>query len=82
MVMDSRLRLLSGVVIKGVWEVRIMEQTHVGIRELKMHLSAYLRRVEAGEPVAMATFDLRLWEAAKECGLIPFPDNLPAVLAN
>jgi hypothetical protein len=54
----------------------------VGIRELKMHLSAYLRRVEAGEPVAMATFDLRLWEAAKECGLIPFPDNLPAVLAN
>jgi prevent-host-death family protein len=30
-----------------------MEQTQVGIRELKMHLSAYLRRVEAGEPVTI-----------------------------
>jgi prevent-host-death family protein len=30
-----------------------MEQTQAGIRELKTHLSAYLRRVEAGEPVTI-----------------------------
>jgi len=30
-----------------------MERAQVGIRGVKMHLSAYLRRVEAGEPVTI-----------------------------
>lgn len=30
-----------------------MNKTQAGIRELKAHLSAYLRRVEAGEPVTI-----------------------------
>jgi predicted nucleic acid-binding protein len=48
-----------------------------------VHLaSALLWHESLGEPVAMAAFDLKLWEAAKERGLVPFPDDLPAVLAN
>ncbi|MFO7741986.1 MAG: type II toxin-antitoxin system prevent-host-death family antitoxin [Anaerolineae bacterium] len=30
-----------------------MTKTEAGIRELKAHLSAYVRRVEAGEPVTI-----------------------------
>jgi predicted nucleic acid-binding protein len=48
-----------------------------------VHLaSALLWQEGLGEPVTMAVFDLRLWEAAKERGLVPFPDDLPTVLTN
>jgi hypothetical protein len=48
-----------------------------------VHLaSALLWQEGLGEPVAMAAFDLKPWEAAKERGLVPFPDDLPEVLAN
>jgi len=48
-----------------------------------VHLaSALLWQEGLGQPVAMAAFDLRLCEAAKERGLIPFPDDLPGVIAD
>jgi hypothetical protein len=31
-------------------------------------------------PVTMATFDLRLWEAANRAGLEPYPSDLPQLL--
>jgi predicted nucleic acid-binding protein len=31
--------------------------------------------------VMMATFDRKLWQAAQRSGLIPFPDDLPKLLA-
>jgi predicted nucleic acid-binding protein len=33
-----------------------------------------------GEPVTLATFDRRLWESARQSGLLVFPDDLPAML--
>jgi predicted nucleic acid-binding protein len=33
-------------------------------------------------PVAMATFDVRLWEAASRAGLEPYPADLPRLLAS
>lgn len=34
------------------------------------------------EPVRMMTFDRRLWDAAAVTRLIPFPEDLPALLAS
>lgn len=31
-------------------------------------------------PVSFATFDLKLWKAAAAIGLVPFPQDLPALL--
>ena len=46
-----------------------------------VHLaSALVWQDGLGEPVTMATFDLQLWKAAGQHGLIPFPDDLPAML--
>jgi len=33
-----------------------------------------------GERVTMATFDRRLWSAARDVGLFAYPDDLPALL--
>lgn len=47
-----------------------------------LHLaSALLWKDGMDEKVTMATFDRQLWEAARQRGLLPFPDNLPAMLA-
>jgi len=47
-----------------------------------VHLAAALTWQEGmGEPVALATFDRRLWESARQSGLLVFPDDLPAMLA-
>ena len=47
-----------------------------------VHLaSALLWREGMGERMTVATFDRQLWEAAERRGLIPFPDDLPAMLA-
>jgi predicted nucleic acid-binding protein len=47
-----------------------------------VHLaSALLWQDGMSEPVVMATFDRRLWEAAQRRGLVPFPEDLPGVLA-
>ena len=46
-----------------------------------VHLaSALLWNEGMDEDVTMATFDLKLWEAAVMLGLIPFPDDLPTML--
>jgi len=43
-----------------------------------VHLaSALLWKDGMGEQVTMATFDHKLWEAARQCGLKPFPADLP-----
>lgn len=34
-----------------------------------------------GDPIAFAAFDSRLWAAASRQGLVPFPEDLPALLA-
>ena len=34
-----------------------------------------------GQEVTVATFDQQLWEAASQLGLVPFPDDLPGMLA-
>jgi len=47
-----------------------------------IHLaSALVWQDGLGEPVTMATFDLRLWKAAERHSLAPFPDDLPAMLS-
>jgi len=47
-----------------------------------VHLAAALTWQEGmGEPVTLATFDKRLWESARQSGLLVFPDDLPAMLA-
>ena len=47
-----------------------------------VHLaSALLWQDGIGEPVRMATFDRLLWKAARQRGLVPFPDDLPAMLS-
>jgi predicted nucleic acid-binding protein len=46
-----------------------------------VHLaSALLWQDGMGERVTVATFDRQLWEAAEQRGLVPFPDDLPAML--
>ena len=46
-----------------------------------MHLaSALLWQEGMGERVTVATFDRQLWKAAEQRGMIPFPDDLPAML--
>ena len=48
-----------------------------------VHLaSAALWKEGMGQEVALATFDQQLWEAAIQCGLVPFPDDLPGTLAS
>ncbi len=48
-----------------------------------VHLaSALLWQESLGEPVAMAAFDLKLWEASKERGLVLFPQDLPGILTD
>lgn len=47
-----------------------------------VHLaSALLWQDGMDEEVTMATFDLRLWRVADQRGLIPFPADLPEMLA-
>lgn len=47
-----------------------------------VHLaSALLWKDGMGKEVTMATFDQQLWEAASQRGLIPFPNDLPGMLA-
>jgi len=46
-----------------------------------VHLaSALLWQDGMGEQVTVATFDRQLWEAVERRGMIPFPDDLPAIL--
>ena len=46
-----------------------------------VHLAAALTWQEGiGEPVTLTTFDRRLWESARQSGLLVFPDDLPATL--
>jgi predicted nucleic acid-binding protein len=46
-----------------------------------VHLASALSWQDGmGEQVVMATCDRRLWEAASERGLRPFPENLPTLL--
>jgi len=46
-----------------------------------VHLAAASLWQEAiGEPITMATFDRRLWAAADQAGLVPYPSNLPVLL--
>lgn len=46
-----------------------------------VHLaSALLWQESLNRSVAMAVFDLDLWQAAEERGLIPFPHDLPGLL--
>jgi predicted nucleic acid-binding protein len=46
-----------------------------------VHLaSALLWQDSLGRGVTMATFDRRLWKAAEQRGLDPFPEDLPALL--
>ncbi|MBS1250991.1 MAG: hypothetical protein MAG451_00020 [Anaerolineales bacterium] len=46
-----------------------------------VHLvSALLWQEGMGERVTVATFDQQLWETVEQCGMIPFPDDLPAML--
>ncbi len=48
-----------------------------------VHLAAALIWQEAMDaPVTMAVFDRRLWAAGKQVGLIPFPSDLPTLLAS
>ncbi len=48
-----------------------------------VHLASALFWQDAlGEEVTFAAFDRRLWEAASLRGLVPFPADLPAVLAS
>jgi predicted nucleic acid-binding protein len=48
-----------------------------------VHLaSAALWKEGMGQEVTVATFDRRLWEAAIQRGLLPFPDDLPGTLAS
>jgi predicted nucleic acid-binding protein len=43
-----------------------------------VHLASALMWGEAmGEEITLATFDRRLWEATKKCGLMPSPSELP-----
>ena len=42
--------------------------------------AADLWRESLDAPVSLATFDLKLWEAASAAGLVPFPQNLPELL--
>lgn len=47
-----------------------------------VHLaSALLWKEGMNRGVTLATFDLKLWEAAEQSGLSPFPNNLPKTLA-
>lgn len=47
-----------------------------------VHLaSALVWQDGLGEPVTMATFDLRLWKASGRHSLALFPDDLPAMLS-
>ena len=46
--------------------------THVGIRELRNHLSRYLQRVKAGEPVVVTARGRACWNS-KTC---PSPATL------
>jgi len=47
-----------------------------------VHLaSALLCKDSMGQEVTVATFDQQLWVAAERSGLIPFPDDLPGMLA-
>lgn len=47
-----------------------------------VHLaSALLCKDSMGQEVTVATFDQQLWAAAERSGLIPFPDDLPGMLA-
>jgi hypothetical protein len=46
-----------------------------------VHLaSALLWQDSLGRKVTMATFDRKLWQAAEERGLSPFPEDLPGIL--
>lgn len=46
-----------------------------------VHLAAALLWQDAlGEVVTMATYDLKLWQAAAQSGLLPFPSDLPSQL--
>jgi predicted nucleic acid-binding protein len=46
-----------------------------------VQLAAAVSWQEALErPVSFATFDQRLWEASRQAGLTPFPDDLPALI--
>jgi predicted nucleic acid-binding protein len=48
-----------------------------------VHLaSALLWKEGMGQEVALATFDRRLWQAAIQRGLLPFPDDLTGMLAS
>jgi predicted nucleic acid-binding protein len=48
-----------------------------------VHLaSALLWKEGMGQEVTVATFDQQLWEAATQRDLIPFPDDLPTLLAS
>ena len=46
-----------------------------------VHLaSALIWQESMGEAVTLATFDRRLWEAAEQRGMQPFPEDLPSWL--
>jgi hypothetical protein len=48
-----------------------------------MHLAAALLWQDAlGAAVTMATFDLKLWQAAAQAGLRAYPTDLPEVVAH
>ena len=48
-----------------------------------VHLaSALLWKEGMGQDVMVATFDQQLWEAATQRDLVPFPDDLPTLLAS
>jgi hypothetical protein len=48
-----------------------------------VHLaSALLWKEGMGQEVTLATFDQQLWEAAIQCGLVAFPDDLPGTLVS
>ena len=47
-----------------------------------VHLaSALLWKDGMDQQVTIATFDQQLWQAASQCGLVPFPKDLPGMLA-
>ena len=46
-----------------------------------VHLAAaHLWQDSVGDNVTFAVFDLKLWRAAREIGLLPFPNNLDSLL--